>query len=226
MPKLRANNLSISIDGYLAGPDQSVETPLGIGGEELHSWVVATQGWRAAHGMEGGTTGIDNDFAARGDVNIGATIMGRNMFGPVRGRWPDAEWRGWWGDDPPYHHPVFVLTHHARDPIPMQGGTTFYFVTDGVEAALERAIEAARGKDVRLGGGADTVRQYLEAGLVDEMHLAIAPVLLNGGERLLETGTARAYRAYEVAEFTPSPSVMHVVLTRRPARRSANLAVN
>ena len=217
MAKLRVHNLSISADGFVAGPEQSIDAPLGIGGEALHGWVIGTRVWRAAHGMEGGERGIDDDFAARGDgrdAGIGATIMGRNMFGPVRGPWPDDSWKGWWGDDPPFHHPVFVLTHYARDPIVMEGGTTFHFVTDGIEAALERAFDAAGGADVRLGGGAATVREYMRAGLVDELHIAIVPALLGSGERLFE-GLERAPEAYECAEFASSPAAAHMVFARR-----------
>jgi dihydrofolate reductase len=187
MPKLRVHNLSMSLDGFVAGPDQSIEDPLGVRGEELHAWVFETRTWHARVGEPGGTTGIDDGFMVAGDEGIGATVMGRNMFGPVRGPWPDDSWTGWWGDEPPYHHPVFVLTHHERAPIPMAGGTTFHFVTEGPEVALERAFDAARGADVRLGGGASAVRQYLAAGLVDELHVAIAPVLLGAGERLFES---------------------------------------
>ncbi|HEX6132617.1 MAG TPA: dihydrofolate reductase family protein, partial [Longimicrobiales bacterium] len=189
--------------------------PLGVGGERLHDWAFATRSARRTHGMEGGAGGIDNDWVERGEVGIGATIMGRNMFGPIRGPWPDEEWKGWWGDDPPFHHPVFVLTHHAREPIPLKGGTTFHFVTDGIEAALERALEAARGKDVRLGGGASTVRQYLEAGLIDEMHLAIVPILLGAGERIFDPAPADLPARYECAEFVGSKAVTHARIVRR-----------
>lgn len=214
MPKLRVHNFSISIDGYAAGPRQSVSEPLGVGGESLHEWVFPTRTWQRMTGMEGGEEGVDDRLMARGQENIGATIMGRNMFGPIRGEWPDDEWRGWWGDDPVYHHPVFVLTHYAREPIPMQGGTTFYFVTDGIEAALDRAFEAASGKDVQVGGGASTVQQYMRAGLLDEVHVAFAPVLLGSGERLFDNlGDATA--GYECAQFANSPSAAHVVLVRR-----------
>jgi dihydrofolate reductase len=216
VPKLRVHNFSISLDGYVAGPDQDLEHPLGVGGPRLHDWAFATRTGRSAHGFAGGDEGTDDRFIARGDENIGATVMGRNMFGPVRGPWPDGEWKGWWGDNPPYHHPVFVLTHHARDPIGMQGGTTFYFVTDGIEAALARAFDAANGADVRLGGGAATVQQYLRARLVDELHLAIVPVLLGGGERLFANLNG-AENDYERVEFISSPAVAHVVLARRSA---------
>jgi dihydrofolate reductase len=214
MPKLRVHNFSVSLDGYAAGPNQSVDNPLGEGGERLHEWVVETRGWRRRHGMDGGETGPDDDFAAQADVEIGATIMGRNMFGPIRGPWGNEEWRGWWGDDPPFHHPVFVLTHHGRPSIPMEGGTTFHFVTDGIEAALERAMDAAGGKDVTIGGGASTIQQYLRAGLIDEMHFAIVPVLLGGGERLFDD-LGDAVSRYTSVEHVGSPAVTHVRLARR-----------
>jgi dihydrofolate reductase len=213
MAKLRVHNLAISLDGYVAGPDQSVDNPIGVGGLRLHDWVFATRTGRRMQGMDGGDTGIDDQFLTRGDAGIGATIMGRNMFGPIRGPWKDEDWTGWWGDDPPYHHAVFVLTHYPRAPIPMQGGTTFHFVDDGIESALERAIDAADGQDVRLGGGAAAVQEYLRAGLIDEMHLAIVPILLGSGERLfdhLDAGPA----GYECVEFVSSSSVAHVRLAR------------
>lgn len=211
MARLRVHNLTVSLDGYAAGPDQGSDHPLGRGGEQLHDWAFATRTFRRTHGMEGGSSGIDDEFAARTTEGIGATIMGRNMFGPVRGPWPDASWTGWWGDDPPFHHPVFVLTHHAREPVRMEGGTTFHFVTDGIEAALEQAVASADGLDVAVGGGPDTVRQYLCAGLVDEMHVAIAPVLLGSGERLFKDDLTSTY---ELAEFAPSEAVTHVRLVR------------
>jgi dihydrofolate reductase len=213
VPQVRVHNFSISLDGYGAGPDQTVDNPLGVGGEQLHEWVFETRSWHRMQGTEGGAEGLDERFFAAGDVDIGATIMGRNMFGPVRGPWGGEGWRGWWGDNPPYHHPVFVLTHHMQAPIEMEGGTTFHFVDDGIEAALQRALEAADGKDVRIGGGASTIQQYLRAGLLDEMHVAIAPVLLGTGERLFEGADARA-AGYECVEFVSSPSVAHVRLAR------------
>jgi dihydrofolate reductase len=215
MPKLRVHNLAVSLDGYAAGPDQSLDDPLGVGGPRLHEWVFTTRTGRRMFGEEGGDEGIDDEFMGRGVAGIGATIMGRNMFGPIRGPWGDDEWTGWWGDEPPYHHPVFVLTHHARPPIPMQGGTTFHFVTDGIEAALERAFEAADGNDVRLGGGASTVQQYLRAGLIDELHVAIVPILLGGGERLLKHLDG-AVDLYQCVEMVSTPSVTHVRLAREP----------
>src|SRR6266851_1880051 len=186
MPKLRVHNFAISVDGYGAGPSQSLDNPLGVGGPRLHEWVFATRVGRRMLGVEGGEEGLDDRFLAEGVTDIGATVMGRNMFGPIRGAWGDAQGSGWWGENPPYHHPVFVLTHHPHPPIAMQGGTTFHFVDGGIEEALERALAAAGGKDVRLGGGVAAIQQYLRAGLIDEMHVAIVPVLLGGGERLFE----------------------------------------
>ena len=185
MAKLRFN-ITMSLDGYVAGPRQSLENPIGEGAMALHAWALATKSWRAAHGLEGGESGPDDDRAAAWADGIGATIMGRNMFGPVRGPWGDSDWRGWWGDNPPFHTPVFVLTHHPLEPLELDGGTTFFFVTEGIEAALERAFEAADGRDVSIGGGADTVRQYLRAGLIDEFEIHVAPVLLGDGSRLFE----------------------------------------
>jgi dihydrofolate reductase len=209
VPKLRVHSFSISLDGFGAGPDQDLDNPLGVGGRQLHEWAFATATF---HGTEGGETGIDDDFIKLGETNIGATVMGRNMFGPVRGEWGGSDWKGWWGDEPPYHHPVFVLTHHAHDPIPMEGGTTFHFVTEGPEAALERAFDAANGADVRLGGGVATVREYLQLGLVDELHVAIAPVLLGRGERLFGD-LGNALDGYQV-EYVASPSVAHMRIAR------------
>jgi dihydrofolate reductase len=214
MSKIRVHSFSISLDGFGAGPDQSLKEPLGVGGEELHEWVVATRMFHKMTGKEGGTTGTDNDFADRGFDNLGAWIMGRNMFGPIRGSWPDDTWKGWWGNNPPYHCDVFVLTHHPRKPISMDGGTTFHFVTDGIHAALDRARKAANGKDIRLGGGASTIRQYVEAGLVDEMHLALAPKLLGSGEPLF-TGMNYLKLGYQVTEYAPTEAATHVVLTKR-----------
>ena len=213
MARVRVHNFSISLDGFGAGPNQSRDEPLGERFEQMHDWMFATRFWRRMIGEEGGATGLDDDFASAGDVNVGATIMGRNMFGPIRGPWGDEEWKGWWGDEPPYHHPVFVLTHHPHDPIPMAGGTTFHFVTDGIEAALERAVDAAAGKDVRIGGGSSTIQQYLRAGLVDSMHVAIAPVLLGAGERLFE-GLAGVAAEYECVELVSSDAVTHARLER------------
>jgi len=212
MSKLKVQSFSISLDGYGAGPNQSLQNPLGERGEQLHTWFRGTRTFQRMLGDETkGTDGPDEDFAARGFDNIGAWILGRNMFGPVRGPWPDDEWKGWWGDEPPYHVPVFVLTHHARAPLEMKGGTTFHFVTDGIEAALARARAAAGGKDVRLGGGVSTIRQYLTAGLVDEMHLAISPVLLGSGETLL-AGIDLPALGFRVTEHVPTKAATHVVL--------------
>jgi dihydrofolate reductase len=211
MPKLRVHNISMSLDGFAAGPAQSVDHPLGVGAERLHEWIFQTRYGLAMIGREGGTEGIDDEFLRRGDVGIGATVMGRNMFGPIRGDWGDSSWSGWWGDEPPYRHDVFVLTHHPRADLPMKGGTTFHFVTDGLESALTQAFAAANGQDVRLGGGAAVVRAALQAGLVDELHVAVAPTLLGAGEPLFADNAAAGY---EVAEFTQSPAVAHYRLTK------------
>jgi dihydrofolate reductase len=214
MPKLRVHCFSISLDGYGAGPEQSLKNPLGVGGEALHRWFVPTRTFQAMLGKDGGTTGPDEDFAARSFADIGAWILGRNMFGPIRGSWPDEAWKGWWGDNPPYHVPVFVLTHHPRASITMAGGTIFHFITDGIEAARKRALEAAGGKDIRVGGGVATIREYLNAGLIDEMHLAISPVLLGSGEHLLG-GIDLTRLGFECTEHVPTASATPVVLTRR-----------
>ena len=214
MSKVRVQSFSISIDGFGAGPNQTLESPLGMRGEELHKWVFPTQTFQAMMGKESGTAGVDNDFAANGFRNLGAWILGRNMFGPVRGEWPDDKWKGWWGPNPPYHVPVFVLTHHARQPLVMEGGTTFYFVTAGINEALDRAREAAGGKDVRIGGGVQTIRQYLAAGLVDELHLAIAPVILGSGENLLD-GIDFPKLGFVMDRHVTSDSAMHVVLKKQ-----------
>ena len=213
MSRLRVHCFSVSLDGYGAGPRQDRENPLGVGGHALHDWFVPTRTFQRVVGKDGGTTGPDDDFAARGIENLGAWILGRNMFGPVRGPWPDDTWKGWWGTNPPYHVPVFVLTHHARPPLEMEGGTTFHFVTDGIESALEQARAAAGTRDIRLGGGASVIRQYLQARLVDEMHLAIAPVLLGSGESLLGGIDTRAL-GYVCTRHVTSPGALHVVLTR------------
>ena len=213
MSKLKVQSFSISLDGYGAGADQSLDNPLGVGGEQLHEWLVATRTFHQMCGTEGGSIDVDDSFAQRGFANVGAWILGRNMFGPVRGPWPDESWRGWWGDEPPYRVPVFVLTHHARPSFTMQGGTTFHFVTDGIEAALQRARHAAGGRDVRLGGGAATIRQYLRAKLIDEMHVAIAPVLLGSGEALF-AGIDLPALGYRVGEHVATPHATHVVFTR------------
>ncbi len=205
----------MSLDGYVAGPNQSLENPLGEGGLALHEWAFATKSFRDAHALQegAGETGLDDEHAARWSENVGATIMGRNMFGPIRGPWDGSEWKGWWGDDPPFHTPVFVLTHHAREPVSMSGGTTFEFVTDGIEAALERAFAAADGLDVSIGGGAETVQQYLRGGLVDEFEIHVVPVLLGAGSRLfdqLDGGPA----GYGCTELVSSPVVAHYTYAR------------
>jgi len=214
MSKLRVNGFALSVDGYGAGPGQNLENPLGVGGMALHEWAFATRSFHEMLGKEGGDTGVDNDFLVRGFANVGAWILGRNMFGPVRGPWPDDAWKGWWGPNPPYHVPVFVLTHYARSSIEMEGGTTFHFVTEGIHVALARAREAAQGRDVRLGGGVATIRQYLQAGLIDEMHLAIAPTILGSGESLLRGIDLRAL-GYECREHVGSTGAMHVVLGKK-----------
>ncbi len=215
MNKLRVHCLSISADGYGAGPNQTLENPMGEGGFALHDWAFETRTFRQMFGRDGGSTDIDDGFAVRSFDNIGAWILGRNMFGPVRGPWPDDNWKGWWGEDPPYHVPVYVLTHHPRPSITMQGGTVFHFITDGIHAALEQARQAAGARDVRLGGGVSTVRQYLERGLVDEMHVAISPVLLGRGEALF-AGLDLPALGYEVQERVNTTSAMHLVLAKRP----------
>jgi dihydrofolate reductase len=214
MSKLRVHSFSISLDGYGAGPAQTVDEPLGVGGESLHGWIVGTRTFKELIGQEGGTEGPDDEYVARGFRGIGAWILGRNKFGPVRGPWPNHDWKGWWGDNPPYHVPVFVLTRHARPPIAMAGGTTFHFVTDGIHAALQRAREAADGRDVRVGGGVATIRQYLEAGLVDDMHLAVSRGLLGAGEHLLG-GLDLPALGYECSEYMPTPGAAHFVLRKR-----------
>jgi dihydrofolate reductase len=215
MTRVRVASYSISLDGYGAGPEQSLENPLGIGGPDLHHWVFPTRTFQAAiFGKDGGTTGIDDDFAARGFANLGAWILGRNMFSPDRGPWVNMDWKGWWGDSPPYHVPVFILTHHARESIEMEGGTTFHFVTGGIHEALERARESAGGKDVRVGGGANTIQQYLRERLIDELHIVISPVLLGRGERLFEGVDMRAL-GYECVDVVASEKATHVVLRRQ-----------
>jgi dihydrofolate reductase len=213
MSRLRIHCFSISLDGYGAGPNQGIENPLGVGGLALHEWMVATRTFREMCGEDGGTTGIDDEFTKRGLKGTGAWILGRNMFGPLRGPWRDDAWRGWWGDNPPYHTPVFVLTHHGRPPVTMEGGTEFRFVND-IHSALRQAVDAAGGKDVRLGGGVSTIRQYRQAGLVDEMHIAIAPVLLGSGEHLLYDLDLPAL-GYQRTEHVPGTGATHIVVARR-----------
>ena len=213
MTRVRVHNFSISLDGFGAGPHQTREEPLGTGGEALHEWLFPTRTFQRMGGKTGGTIGVDDEFAARFGDGVGAWIMGRNMFGPVRGPWPDHAWKGWWGANPPYHVPVFVLTHHPRPPLEMEGGTVFHFVTAGIEAALDQARSAARGKDVRIGGGAATIRQYLQAGLLDELHLAISPILLGQGESLFE-GIDLPALGYTVNEHVSTGAAMHLVIGR------------
>jgi len=220
MSRLRVHGFGLSLDGFGAGPRQDLEHPLGVGGEALHAWVYPTRTFQQMFGEGKGTTGVDDTFAARGFEGIGAWILGRNMFGPVRGPWPDDSWKGWWGDAPPYHVPVFVLTRHPRPSLSMKGGTTFHFVTGGIHEALQRAREAAGAKDLRLGGGVATIRQYLRAGLIDEMHLAISPVLLGSGENLF-AGLDLLALGFECSEHVPSERATHVVLRRRGTGASA-----
>ncbi|MGB2709918.1 MAG: dihydrofolate reductase family protein [Conexibacter sp.] len=202
--------ISISLDGFVAGPNPSVEQPLGEGGMELHEWVVKLAAWRRVHGYEGGEVNVSSEVVESVSENVGATVMGRNMFGGGPGPWGEDPWSGWWGEDPPFHTPVFVLTHHAREPLELQGGTTFTFVTDGIESALAQARDAARGKDVALGGGADVAQQYLAAGLLDELQLNVVPVLLGSGTRLFEHG-AGAGRGLELVRVVDAPDVTHLM---------------
>ena len=213
MSRVRVAGFSVSIDGFGAGPDQSLDHPLGTTGPDLFQWFFPTRYFRTMIGKDDGTTGIDNDFGQRSMQGFGAYILGRNMFGPVRGDWPDEEWKGWWGPNPPYHAPTFILTHYKRDPIVMEGGTTFHFVTDGIDSALEQARAAAGDLDVKIGGGTATIRQYLQAGHVDEMHLAVSPVVLGKGEALFEGIDLRAL-GYQVREHVPGEAATHIVLAR------------
>jgi len=213
MSRLKVAAFSVSLDGFGAGPDQSLQDPLGVGGEALHEWFFGTTTFQAMLGQPGGEANVDDGFAKRSFDNLGAWILGRNMFGPVRGPWPDDQWKGWWGDTPPYHVPVFVLTHHARAPLEMKGGTTFHFITGGIHEALGRAREAAQGKDVRVGGGVSTIRQYLQAGLIDEMHLAISPTLLGRGESLL-AGIDLTAQGFRCTEHVGTAKAQHVVLAK------------
>lgn len=212
--RVRVEGFTISLDGFGAGPDQSSDHPLGKGGQDLHDWLISSRAWRQMHGKEGGSGGIDDEIADRGTRNIGAWILGRNMFGPVRGPWPDLDWKGWWGHNPPYHVPVYVLTHYPRPPLVMEGGTTFYFVTEGIHEALARARNAADGKDIRIGGGVNTIQQYLREGLIDELHLAMSPVLLGAGERLFE-GVDLRDLGYECRQFMSSEKATHIFLQRK-----------
>ncbi len=213
MGKIRVAGFSVSIDGFGAGPEQSLREPLGLRGEELHQWFFDTRMWRAMTGSGRGLAGVDDDYAQRSMEGFGAFILGRNMFGPVRGPWPDGAWKGWWGDNPPYHAPTFVLTHYPRAPVEMEGGTVFHFVTGGIEAALRLAREAAGGLDVKIGGGVSTVRQYLRAGAIDELHFAVAPVVLGRGEAMF-AGIDLPALGYRVAEHAATERATHVVLRR------------
>lgn len=213
MSKVKVSAFSVSLDGYGAGPDQSSEYPLGKRGEELHEWLLPTRMFQNMYGNGGGTEGTDNDFAEKSFENIGSWIMGRNMFGPVRGPWENDEWKGWWGENPPYHVPVFVLTNHARESVSMKGGTVFHFVTDGIESVLEKARSAADGKDIRIGGGTSTIRQYLQAGYIDEMHLAFAPVFLGTGEHLF-AGIDLPGLGFTEIQTTYGKGAMHVILKK------------
>jgi dihydrofolate reductase len=212
--KLKVQSFAVSLDGYSAGPNQDLQNPLGVRGLELMEWFFQTRAWRKMHGQEGGETGVDNEMAGLGFDGFGAWILGRNMFGPVRGPWPDESWKGWWGEEPPYHTPVFVLTHHPRPPLEMAGGTVFHFVTSGIHAALEQARAAAGGQDVRLGGGVATIRQYLRAGLIDELHLVMRPVLLGAGEHLMRDIDLRAL-GYECAKSVAGERATHVFLRKQ-----------
>jgi dihydrofolate reductase len=217
MTKLRFN-ITMSLDGYIAGPNQSITHPLGEGGEQLHEWAFAVRAFRERHGMEGGATGPDDDIAKEYFQNVGATIMGRHMFGGGDGPWSDNPWNGWWGEDPPFHMPVFVLTHHAREPLEMEGGTTFHFVTGGIHTALQRAKDAARGKDITLGGGANVAQQYLKAGLIDEMEIHLVPLLLGDGVRLFENAGGQQV-GYECIRIINSPTVTHYKYCLKQPRR-------
>ena len=216
MSKVRVSSFAVSLDGYGAGPSQDLQNPIGVGGLRLMEWFFPTRTWQHMHGHEGGESGVDDDLAAQGLTGIGAWILGRNMFAPVRGAWPDESWRGWWGEEPPYHTPVFVLTHHPRPPLTMAGGTEFRFVTDGIHAALQRAKDAAGGRDIRIGGGVSTIRQYLRAGLMDELHLAVRPVLLGAGEALL-SGIDLPALGYECVKHVAGERATHMFLRKRPS---------
>lgn len=213
MSKVKVSAFSISLDGFGAGPGQSKELPLGINGTSLHNWMFSTRMFEKMMGKDGGTVGIDNDFAERSMENVGAWIMGRNMFGPIRGSWPNEEWRGWWGEIPPYHVPVYVLSHHARQPIKMQGETTFHFITEGIEAALKEARLVADGKDIRIGGGTETIRQFLQAGYIDELHIAISPVFLGSGEHLF-SGIDMNRLGFQKIQRVEGENATHILLTK------------
>jgi len=214
MSKVKVAAFAVSLDGFGAGPNQSLENPLGVRGTELHKWFFKTKVFQKMHGGSDGVEGVDNTFAERSFENVGAWIMGRNMFGPIRGPWPNNEWRGWWGEAPPYHTPVFVLTHHKREPLVMEGGTTFYFITDGIESALKKAKEAANGKDVRIGGGVQVIREYLKAGLIDELHLVYGPVFLGSGENLF-SGIDMPKLGFFVTEKADTADATHIILSKK-----------
>jgi dihydrofolate reductase len=214
MSKIKVAAFSVSLDGFGAGPEQGLKDPLGIGGEDLHTWIVSTKMFYRMTGKDEGTAGVDNDFAEQSMANIGAWIMGRNMFGPIRGPWPDNEWKGWWGEEPPYHVPVFVLTHHEREPLKMKGGTTFHFVTGGIESALEAAKKAANGKDIRIGGGASTIRQFLQAGYIDELHLVFAPIFLGSGEHLF-SGIDMPALGFNQVKKINGEKATHIILSKK-----------
>jgi dihydrofolate reductase len=214
MSKVVVQCVGVSLDGYSAGPDQTKETPLGVGGVELMEWMFPTKTFTEMQRKEGGETGVDNEFVAASMSGKGAWILGRNMFGPVRGPWPDDEWKGWWGDEPPYHVPTFVLTHYPRDPVEMKGGTTFYFITDGIESALEKAQAVAGDNDIRIGGGAETIRQYLQALLIDELHLVQRPVILGAGESLFEGLNIREL-GYNVVKNVQGERGVHVIIDKQ-----------
>jgi len=225
---VRVSSLAVSLDGFAAGPHQDLEHPLGVGGPELFEWFFQTRTFRQMHGQEGGSTGVDDDWARRGMENVGAWILGRNMFGPVRGPWPDDAWKGWWGDEPPYHVPTFVLTHYPRPPVEMKGGTTFHFVTEGIQTALKRAKQAAGEKDVRIGGGVATIRQFLKAGHIDELHLVARPILLGAGENLFEGIDMRAL-GYHTSRHVSTDRATHILLTKNgamPERMASGLSTN
>jgi dihydrofolate reductase len=213
MSKVKVTAFSVSLDGYGAGLDQSKENPLGRRGEELHEWIFPTRMFQKMYGQGGGTEGVDNDFAEKSFENLGAWILGRNMFGPIRGPWPNDDWKGWWGENPPYHVPVYVLTNHARASITMKGGTVFHFVTDGIESALEKARKSANGKDIRIGGGTSTIRQYLQAGHIDEMHLAFSPVFLGAGEHVF-AGIDLPRLGFTETQTTYGERATHVILKK------------
>jgi dihydrofolate reductase len=213
MSKIKVLAFSISLDGYGAGPSQNMENPLGLKGNQLHTWMYPTKMFRRMIGQDGGTEGIDNDFAEKSFENVGVWIMGRNMFGPIRGHWTDDEWKGWWGEEPPYHVPVFVLTHHERKPIKMKGDTVFHFITDGIESAIEKAKEAANGKDIRIGGGVSTIRQFLQAGCIDEMHFVVSPVFLGSGENLF-SGIDIPKLGFNKIQRITGEGATHITLTK------------